>query len=128
MFVLLSLFIPQWWQTESGWPIVANPRGLESIAIKDGSASVPVPGWDVRVVDDEGHELPRGVQGNLVVRLPIPPGGVQELWGNRARFEAGYMNRFPGYYDTSDAGLSPYHHAAHRGGFTLAHARRPSSC
>ena len=88
--------IDHFWQTESGWPIVGALRGVESFPVRDGSASFPVPGWDVRALDDEGHEVAAGTQANLVVKLPLPPGGVQELWGTRKRFEISYMDKFPG--------------------------------
>ena len=96
--------IDHWWQTETGWPIVANPMGLDPLPVKRGSASVPVPGYDVCVLDDSGAELPRGEQGNLAVRLPLPPGCLPTLWNDEARFHKSYLERFPGYYDTSDAG------------------------
>jgi len=96
-----------WWQTETGWPICSSPAGLESFPIKAGSASFPMQGWDVRVLDDSGAEVPprSAVQGNLVLKLPLAPGGVQQLWRSPERFEKSYMLRFPGYYDTADAGL-----------------------
>lgn len=72
--------------------------------MKDGSACKPAPGWDVRVLDDEGHPVPVGTQGNLVVKLPLPPSGLHALWRNEERFRKSYMDRFPGYYDTADAG------------------------
>lgn len=97
--------IDHFWQTESGWPIVGALRGVESFPIRDGSASFPVPGWDVRALDDHGLEAAPGTQANLVVKLPLPPGGVQELWGTRKRFELSYMDKFPGWYDTADAGI-----------------------
>lgn len=97
--------IDHWWQTETGWPIVANPWGIEPHPVKSGSASLPVPGYDIRVLDDSGRELPQGEQGNLAIRLPMPPGCLPTLWGDDARFRKSYLDRFPGYYDTSDAGF-----------------------
>jgi propionyl-CoA synthetase len=94
--------IDHWWQTESGWGIVGNPRGHELLPVKDGSATKPLPGWDVRVLDDEGHEVAAGVQGNLVVKLPLPPSGLHELWQNPARFVSSYMAKFPGYYVSAE--------------------------
>jgi propionyl-CoA synthetase len=97
--------IDHWWQTESGWPMAANPLGIEPHEVKAGSPTVAVPGYDIRVLDDAGQEVPRGQSGNIVVRLPLPPGTLPTLWGNRARFEEAYLARFPGYYLTGDAGV-----------------------
>jgi propionyl-CoA synthetase len=96
--------IDHWWQTETGWPIAANCVGLGSLPIKHGSPTRPVPGFDVRVLDDEGGELPAGRTGHLVVKLPLPPGCARTLWRNEAGFESAYLARFPGYYQTADAG------------------------
>lgn len=96
--------IDHWWQTETGWPIVANPTGVELFPVKSGSASLPVPGYNVMVLDDSGQPLPAGEQGNLVVKLPLPPGCLPTLWGDDERFRRSYLERFPGYYDTSDGG------------------------
>ncbi len=96
--------IDHWWQTETGWPIVANPTGIEQKPVKSGSASVPTPGYNVMVLDDSGKPLPAGEQGNLVVKLPLPPGCLPTLWGDDERFRRSYLERFPGYYDTSDGG------------------------
>ncbi|MFD0440938.1 propionyl-CoA synthetase [Streptomyces chartreusis] len=93
-----------WWQTETGWPIAANPRGLEPMPVKPGSATVPVPGWDVRVVDGEGKPLKAGQEGEIVIRLPLPPGALKTLWGADARFVESYLTRYPGYYHTGDSG------------------------
>jgi propionyl-CoA synthetase len=93
-----------WWQTETGWPIAANPRGLESLPTKPGSATVPVPGWDVRVVDAEGRQLGPGQEGEIVIGLPLPPGALQTLWGDDERFVESYLSRYPGYYHTGDSG------------------------
>ncbi len=96
--------IDHWWQTETGWPIVANPMGIEPMPVKSGSATYPVAGYDIRILDDSGRELPAGEQGNLAIRLPLPPGCLTTLWQDEARFRQSYLERFPGYYDTSDAG------------------------
>jgi propionyl-CoA synthetase len=96
--------IDHWWQTETGWPIVANCVGLGILPVKHGSASKPVPGWDVRVVDSESHELSRGQIGALVIRLPMPPGALPTLWQKDDHFEKSYLADYPGYYHTSDAG------------------------
>jgi propionyl-CoA synthetase len=97
--------IDHWWQTETGWAIVANCRGIEEMEVKPGSPSLPVPGYDVRVVNNNGEELPPGVEGNIVVKLPLPPGTLATLWRNEDRFLSSYMTTFPGYYETSDGGF-----------------------
>jgi propionyl-CoA synthetase len=96
--------IDNWWQTETGWPICANCRGIEPLKVKAGSPSRPVPGWDVRVVDSENREMKRGQIGSLVVKLPLPPGTFPTLWNADERFVASYLSQFPGYYMTADAG------------------------
>ncbi|MFC1689460.1 propionyl-CoA synthetase [Pseudomonadota bacterium] len=97
--------IDHWWQTESGWAMAANPMGIETLPVKAGSPTVPVPGYDIRVLDDEGEEVPRGDSGNIVVKLPLPPGTLPTLWGNQQRYFDTYLSRFPGYYLTGDAGV-----------------------
>ena len=97
--------IDHWWQTESGWPMAANPMGIEPLEVKAGSPTVAMPGYDIRVLDDEGRELPRGEYGNILVRLPLPPGNLSTLWGNLQRFHDAYLSRFEGYYLTGDAGV-----------------------
>jgi propionyl-CoA synthetase len=97
--------IDHWWQTESGWPMAANPMGVEFLEVKAGSPTVAMPGYDIRVLDDEGMEVPRGQSGNIMVKLPLPPGNLSTLWGNRQRFYDTYLSRFEGYYLTGDAGL-----------------------
>lgn len=96
--------LDHWWQTETGWAIAANPIGLETFATKPGSATRPVPGFDVCILDDEGTELGANRQGNIVVRLPLPPGCLPTVWNNHERFVAGYLQRFPGYYLCGDGG------------------------
>jgi propionyl-CoA synthetase len=96
--------IDHWWQTETGWPVAANCRGLTPLPVKPGSASVPVPGYDVRVLDDSGSEVSPGTIGNIVIRLPLPPGSLPTLWQNDAGYRDSYLTRFPGYYLTGDAG------------------------
>jgi propionyl-CoA synthetase len=96
--------IDHWWQTETGWPIVANCMGLTPMPVKRGSPTRPVPGFDVRVLDDDGGELGPGQTGHIVIKLPLPPGCLTTLWQNDAGFERAYLERFPGYYQTSDAG------------------------
>jgi propionyl-CoA synthetase len=97
--------IDHWWQTESGWAMAANPMGIEVLPVKAGSPTAPVPGYDIQVLDDYGNELPRGESGNIVVKLPLPPGTLPTLWGNQQRFFDAYLARFPGYYLTGDAGI-----------------------
>jgi propionyl-CoA synthetase len=93
-----------WWQTETGWTIAGNPMGLEPHEPKSGSATLPSPGYDVTVLDDEGYEVPRGTQGNIAIKLPLPPSALPTIWGNHGRFKASYLDPFPGYYSTSDGG------------------------
>jgi propionyl-CoA synthetase len=96
--------VDNWWQTETGWPIAANPRGLDPMPIKAGSPSVPVPGYDVRIVDGSGAELPADREGSIVIRLPLPPGTLSTLWQDDDRFVASYLSAFPGSYLTGDGG------------------------
>ncbi|MCU4178009.1 propionyl-CoA synthetase [Bosea sp. BH3] len=97
--------IDHWWQTETGSPIVGNPLGLGALPVKHGSPTVPLPGWDVQCLDEGGHPVKPGTMGAIVLKLPLPPGALQTLWGNEVRFRDGYLAHFPGYYDTSDAGF-----------------------
>jgi propionyl-CoA synthetase len=96
--------IDHWWQTETGWPIVANPMGLEALPVKIGSPSVPMPGYDVQVLDEAGHPAPAGTLGAIVIKLPLPPGTLPGLWNAEDRFRSSYLDHFPGYYETGDAG------------------------
>jgi propionyl-CoA synthetase len=96
--------VDHWWQTETGWPIAANCLGVEPLPVVPGSPTRAVPGWDVRVLDGEGEELPRGEIGSLVVKLPMPPGSSPTLWHADDRFRDVYLSAFPGYYQTADAG------------------------
>jgi len=97
--------IDHWWQTETGWPIAANPRGLESMPVKPGSATVPVPGYDVRILDQAGSELPAGQEGAIAIKLPLPPGTLPTLWGDDDRYIEAYLSRYEGYYLTGDSGF-----------------------
>ena len=97
--------IDHWWQTESGWAMAANPMGIEPLEVKAGSPTVAVPGYDIRVLDDNGLEVAPGETGNIVCKLPLPPGTLPTLWGNRQRFHDTYLSRFEGYYLTGDAGI-----------------------
>ena len=96
--------IDHWWQTETGWPMAANCLGIEALPVKPGSPTLPVPGYDVRILDEDGRELGAGETGHVVVRLPLPPGCMPTLWENDAGFVSSYLERFPGFYQTGDAG------------------------
>ncbi|MFC4002457.1 propionyl-CoA synthetase [Prauserella oleivorans] len=96
--------IDHWWQTETGWPIAANLRGLEPMPVKPGSATMPVPGWDVRVLDQQGEDLPAGQEGAITIKLPLPPGALPTLWGDDDRFVDAYLSRYEGHYLTGDSG------------------------
>ena len=96
--------IDHWWQTETGWPIAANCLGVEPLPVVPGSPTRPVPGWDVRVLDGNGDEVPSGQIGALVVKLPMPPGSSPTLWNADERFREAYLSTFQGYYQTADAG------------------------
>jgi propionyl-CoA synthetase len=96
--------IDHWWQTETGWPITANCRGLEKLPVKHGSSTKPVPGWDLRVLGPDGQEVKRGEIGALSLKLPLPPGALPTLWNADERFIQSYLKEYPGYYQTADAG------------------------
>jgi len=96
--------IDNWWQTETGWPIVADPMGLDPRPTKPGSPTLPVPGYDVRIVDADGVEVPPGVDGSVLLRLPMPPGTLAGLWNDDERYVASYLSAFPGHYLTGDGG------------------------
>ena len=97
--------IDHWWQTETGWSIGANCAGLELLPVKPGSCTKPVPGYDIHVLDATGKEVPRGETGNIVVKLPLPPGCFVTLYNNDADYVKTYFTAYPGYYLTSDAGF-----------------------
>ncbi len=97
--------VDHWWQTETGWPMAANYAGLGLFPTKHGSCGKPVPGYDLRVVDAELREVPRGETGAIVVKLPLPPGSLPTLWNNDQGFVESYMSEFPGFYKTADAGF-----------------------
>lgn len=96
--------IDHWWQTESGWPMLANMAGVELATVKPGSATFPVCGYDIQIMSEEGEIVPNGKEGYVVVKLPLPPGNLKNIWGNPERFVAGYLSRFPGYYFSGDGG------------------------
>ena len=96
--------IDHWWQTETGWPISANPAGLELMSAKAGSSTVPVPGFHVEILDESGLPVPANQQGYIALQLPLPPGCLSSIWGNDERFVDGYLSTFPGYYASGDGG------------------------
>jgi propionyl-CoA synthetase len=97
--------IDHWWQTETGWGIAANPQGIEALPVKIGSPSVAMPGYDIHILDEAGHEVAAGELGSIAIKLPLPPGTFPTLWNSEDRFKSSYLNHFPGYYETGDAGI-----------------------
>ncbi len=97
--------VDHWWQTETGWCIVGNPVGLGALPIKHGSPTVPMPGYDVRIVDEAAKPVEDGKMGSIVVKLPLPPGCLPTLWQNDDRMADSYLSEFPSYYKTADAGF-----------------------
>ncbi len=97
--------IDHWWQTETGSPMSQNPVGLGMLPVKRGSPGVPMPGYDIRILDDAGHKVAAGTLGNVVVKLPLPPGCLPTLWNADQRFRDAYLAEFPGFYKTADAGF-----------------------
>ena len=97
--------IDHWWQTETGWPMCANMVGVELKETKPGSPTLPVPGYDLRILDEEGSEVGPDVEGNVVVKEPLPPGAFPTVWGDHRRFVESYWTRFPGFYLTGDGGF-----------------------
>jgi propionyl-CoA synthetase len=96
--------IDHWWQTESGWPMIANMMGVEYLQIKPGSAGKAVTGYDIRIFGENGQELGPNEEGYVVIKLPLPPGTLLDLWKDNERFRAGYLTKFPGYYFSGDGG------------------------
>ena len=96
--------IDHWWQTETGWPMAANPMGIEQMPVKPGSPTKPVPGYDVRILDEAGNDCPPDVEGAVAVRSPLPPGTLLTLWNDDDRFVRSYFERYPGFYLTGDGG------------------------
>jgi propionyl-CoA synthetase len=94
-----------WWQTETGWTIAGMPAGIEALPVKIGSPSVPMPGYDVQILDEAGHPMKPGELGAIAVKLPLPPGTLPTLWNAEDRFRKSYLSHFPGYYETGDAGM-----------------------
>ncbi len=97
--------IDHWWQTETGWPIAGNPMGLGQLPVKHGSPTVPMPGYDLQVLDEKGQPVATGQTGTLAIKLPMPPSCLPTLWNNNERFRKSYLSEFKGYYTTSDAGF-----------------------
>ncbi|SDZ47734.1 AMP-binding protein [Herbiconiux ginsengi] len=96
--------IDHWWQTETGWAISANPVGFGALPLKAGSSTVPMAGYDVAIVNSKGREVETGREGNIAIRLPLPPGTLTGVWGGPHRLRDSYLNVFPGYYATGDSG------------------------
>ncbi len=96
--------IDHWWQTETGWAVAANLMGLDPMATKPGSPTVPVPGFDVRILDESGDEVAPGTEGYITIRTPMPPGCTSRVWGDDDKFFDAYLGQFPGYYLTGDGG------------------------
>ena len=97
--------VDHWWQTETGWAICANPRGIADIPTKPGSATFPVPGYDIAILDSKGKPVTKaGKDGNIAIRLPLPPGTLLGVWGSEDRFQSAYLSAFPGFYATGDSG------------------------
>ncbi len=94
-----------WWQTETGWTIAGNPAGLEALPVKIGSPTVAMPGYDIQILDEAGHQMKPGELGAIAIKLPLPPGTLPTLWNAEARFKKSYLEHFPGYYETGDAGM-----------------------
>ncbi|MGW7684787.1 propionyl-CoA synthetase [Kribbella sp. NPDC054772] len=97
--------VDHWWQTETGWPIAANPRGLEPLPTKPGSATVPMPGWNVQILDVHGKELQPHEEGAIAIKLPLPPGALPTLWADDQRYIDSYLKEYDGYYLTGDGGF-----------------------
>ena len=97
--------IDNWWQTETGWPIASNLRGLEPMPIKAGSPTVAIPGYEIKVLDEFGEPVPSGTEGNIAISLPLPPGTLPTLWGDDQRYIDSYLTVFPGNYATGDGGF-----------------------
>jgi len=97
--------IDHWWQTETGYAVAANPLGLEELPVKLGSPTVAMPGYDVQILGDDGHAVAAGEMGAIAIKLPLPPGTLSGLWQANDRYLSSYLQTFPGYYETGDAGM-----------------------
>jgi len=96
--------LDHWWQTETGWAIAGNMHGLESMPVKSGSSTVPVPGFNVQILDDVGKQLAANEQGYIAIKLPLPPSCLTTIWGDVERFKSAYLETYPGYFTTGDGG------------------------
>ncbi len=96
--------IDHWWQTETGWAICGNPVGLTQFPVKPGSATKPMPGYDIQILDEEGHRVPAGTTGSIAIKLPLPPGTLPTLWKDDEGYKRWYLSRYPGFYLTGDGG------------------------
>jgi propionyl-CoA synthetase len=96
--------VDHWWQTETGWAITANLQGIEPMPFKHGSSTMPVPGFNVQILDESGHEVARGTQGFIAIQLPLPPACLNQVWGDPKKFRDSYLTHFPGYYVSGDGG------------------------
>jgi propionyl-CoA synthetase len=96
--------IDHWWQTETGWAIAANLIGIERLPTKPGSATKPVPGFNIQILDANGLPLPPNTQGAIAIKLPLPPSCLSTIWGDFGRFDSGYLSEYPGYYCSGDGG------------------------
>jgi propionyl-CoA synthetase len=96
--------IDHWWQTESGWPMIANMMGVEYLPIKPGSSGKAVSGYNIMILGENGQELGPNEEGYVVIKLPLPPGTLLDIWNDNERFRAGYLNKFQGYYFSGDGG------------------------
>ncbi len=96
--------IDHWWQTETGWPIVGNPKGLDLLPAKAGSAGVPIPGYQIKILDEDSSEVATGEQAYIAIKRPLPPGCLMTIWQSPEQFKEGYLNQFPGFYVSGDGG------------------------
>jgi propionyl-CoA synthetase len=96
--------LDHWWQTETGWAIAGNMHGLESMPVKSGSSTVPVPGFNVEILDESGKQLEANEKGFITVKLPLPPSCLTSIWGDSKRFKSSYLETYPGYFNTGDGG------------------------
>ena len=96
--------LDHWWQTETGWAIAANLHGLESMPVKPGSSTMPVPGFNIEILDEAGKQLPANEQGFIAIKLPLPPSCLTTIWGDVERFKSNYLETYPGYFTTGDGG------------------------
>jgi len=96
--------LDHWWQTETGWAIAANLHGLEPMPVKSGSSTMPVPGFDVVILDEQGKQLEANTQGYIAIKLPLPPSCLTSIWGDSERFRTNYLETYPGYFTTGDGG------------------------